>query len=220
MLLVNEIYNAISGESRLAGWPCTLVRLTGCHIRCSWCDSEHSFQGGVRMPIADIVAQVRERAFRTVLVTGGEPLLQPAVKDLLQALVEDGRQVMLETSGTLAGARAVKLADVPRGVMRVVDLKAPGSGISAEVIDWEGLNDLDAGDELKVVCADRGDYEWARELVRAGNRWPAELPVTFSPVQDSLPARDLAEWILEDGLDVCFRIQLHKAVWPDVERGT
>lgn len=220
MLLVNEIYKAISGESRLTGWPCTLVRLTGCHIRCSWCDSEHSFQGGRRLEVDDILAEVRQHGFRTVLVTGGEPLLQPAVKELLRALLDDGRTVMLETSGTRTGPRAVKLADVPPGVMRVVDLKAPGSGIAEEQIDWEGLAALDAGDELKVVCADRRDYEWARELVRAADRWPAPLPVTFSPVQDSLPARDLAGWILEDGLDVCFRIQLHKAVWPEVERGT
>lgn len=220
MLLVNEIYKAISGESRLTGWPCTLVRLTGCHIRCSWCDSEHSFQGGRTMGVPEILAEVRDHGFRTVLVTGGEPLLQAGVGELMQALLEDGRRVMLETSGTLTGARALKLADVPRGVLRVVDLKAPGSGIGSAQIDWEGLRVLDAGDELKVVCADRRDYEWARDLVRAGDRWSPELPVTFSPVQDSLPARDLAGWILEDGLDVCFRIQLHKAVWPDRERGT
>jgi len=219
MLQVNEIYTAISGESRYMGWPCTLVRLTGCHIRCSWCDSEHSFTGGQSLSVQDIVQQVRDNGFRTVLLTGGEPLLQAEVLPLMQSLIADGRRILLETSGTLMGPRALSLADVPQGVHRVVDLKAPGSGIGSELIDWEGLAILGSGDEIKVVCAHRQDYDWARDLVLAGEGWASELRVSFSPVQDSLPARELAQWILEDGLDVCFQIQLHKAVWPDVERG-
>jgi 7-carboxy-7-deazaguanine synthase len=219
MLLVNEIYKAISGESRYMGWPCTLVRLTGCHIRCSWCDSEHSFAGGQNMTVEAILEQVERHGFRTVLVTGGEPLLQAEISHLLDALLADGRRILLETSGTLMGNRALPLAKVPAGVHRVVDLKAPGSGIGSEKIDWAGISDLGEGDELKVVCADRKDYEWGRGLVREGGRWAQGLRVGFSPVQDSLPAKDLAEWILADGLDVCFQIQLHKAVWPHVERG-
>jgi 7-carboxy-7-deazaguanine synthase len=219
MLLVNEIYPAICGESRFSGVPCTLVRLTGCHIRCSWCDSEHSFQGGERMEVGAVVDVVRGRGFRTVLVTGGEPLLQAGVTELLAALLADGRTVLLETSGTRGPANAVPLSGVPAGVHRVVDLKAPGSGIAAEMIDWEGIAALDGGDELKIVCADRADYEWGRALVREPGRLPAGVPVVFSPVQDTLPGRDLAEWILEDGLEARLQIQLHKALWPGVERG-
>ncbi len=219
MLLVNEIYPAICGESRFSGVPCTLVRLTGCHIRCSWCDSEHSFQGGERMEVGAVVDVVRGRGFRTVLVTGGEPLLQAGVTELLAALLADGRTVLLETSGTRGPANAVPLSGVPAGVHRVVDLKAPGSGIAAEMIDWEGIAALDGGDELKIVCASRADYEWGRALVREPGRLPAGVPVVFSPVQDTLPGRDLAEWILEDGLEARLQIQLHKALWPGVERG-
>ena len=219
MLLVNEIYKAISGESRFMGWPCTLIRLTGCHIRCSWCDSEHSFKGGKPMSVEAILDQVKSNGFRTVLLTGGEPLLQAQSLDLMTSLLQHGHRVLLETSGTLMTDKALSLEKVPEGVHRVVDLKAPGSGISSQKIDWAGLASLGEADEIKVVCADRNDFEWARDLVLQGGHWAADLRVSFSPVQDSLPARDLAQWILDDGLDVCSQIQLHKALWPDVERG-
>jgi 7-carboxy-7-deazaguanine synthase len=219
MLLVNEIYPAICGESRFIGRPCTLVRLTGCHIRCVWCDSEHSFTGGRNLSLQEILDQVREHGFRTVLVTGGEPLLQSGVVDLLEALQADGRTVLLETSGVLGHDKLISLGRVPAGVHRIVDVKAPGSGISADLIDWEGIAGLTGEDEIKIVCSDRNDYEWGRDLVLAGDRFPGETEVTFSPVQGGLLPRDLAEWILADGLDVCFQIQLHRAVWPDVERG-
>ncbi len=219
MLLVNEIYTAISGESRYMGWPCTLIRLTGCHLRCSWCDSEHSFSGGQSRSVQDVVAQVQSNGFKTVLLTGGEPLLQADALPLMQDLLADGRRILLETSGTIMGSKAIALADVPQGVHRIVDLKAPGSGISSEKIDWPGLALLGCNDEIKVVCAHRQDYLWARDLVLQAEHWSSDLRVSFSPVQDTLAARDLAQWILDDGLDVCFQIQLHKAVWPDVERG-
>jgi 7-carboxy-7-deazaguanine synthase len=219
MLLVNEIYPAICGESRFIGRPCTLVRLTGCHIRCAWCDSEHSFAGGRSLDVPSILAEVRSHGFGTVLVTGGEPLLQTGVVELLATLVDDGRTVLLETSGTLGHDKLVPLKVVPAGVHRIVDLKAPGSGIPAELIDWEGIDDLGSGDEIKIVCSDREDYEWGRDLFRAGDRIPPEAEVTFSPVQGALRPSDLAEWILADGLDVCFQIQLHRAVWPEIDRG-
>jgi 7-carboxy-7-deazaguanine synthase len=218
-LLINEIYPAIGGESRFSGWPCTLVRLTGCHLRCVWCDSEHSFSGGQTLAIEQVMDEVRKNGFRTVLVTGGEPLLQRGVLDLLAALLADGRRVLLETSGTRMAGNAARLAEVPAGVHRVVDIKPPGSGIDTALVDWEGIAALGAEDEIKIVCAGRDDYLWARELVVGGERLPAGVRVAFSPVQEQLPARDLAEWILADKLDVCFQIQLHRAVWPDVERG-
>jgi 7-carboxy-7-deazaguanine synthase len=219
MLLINEIYPAICGESRFIGRPCTLVRLTGCHIRCVWCDSEHSFSGGKAMAVAEILAEVAANGFSTVLVTGGEPLLQAGVVELLKALAADGRTILLETSGALGHDKLVPLAEVPAGVHRIVDLKAPGSGISGDLIDWDGIAGLGAGDEIKIVCAGRSDYEWGRDLVRAGGRFPAGVAVTFSPVQPDLPPRDLAEWILADRLDAFFQIQLHRAVWPDTDRG-
>lgn len=219
MLQVSEIYKSICGESLFSGRPCTLVRLTACHVRCSWCDSAHAFNGGRALAVADVLAQVRALGPRTVLVTGGEPLLQPEVTGLLQALLEDGREVLLETSGTLGPRSLVPLREVPAGVHRIVDLKAPGSGLGPGVIDWEGIAGLGAGDELKAVLADRRDYEWARDLVREPGRLPAGVPVSFSPVQDGLAAADLAAWILEDGLEVRFQLQLHKVVWPGVERG-
>ena len=171
------------------------------------------------MSVEDILAEVDRHGFSTVLVTGGEPLLQAGVVDLMAALVGDGRTVLLETSGALGHDKLIPLDQVPAGVHRIVDLKAPGSGISGDLIDWTGIAQLGAGDEIKIVCADRADYEWGRDLVLAGDRFPADVEATFSPVQPDLPPRDLAEWILADRLDACFQIQLHRAVWPDADRG-
>jgi len=219
MLLVNEIYSAICGESRFSGFPCTLIRLTGCHIRCSWCDSAHSFSGGETQTVSQVMTVVRDNGHRTVLVTGGEPLLQKELLPLLEELLSDGRTVLLETSGTLGPANILPMSAVPSAVHKVVDLKAPGSSISADIIDWPGIAQLNERDELKIVCADRADYEWGRDLVREASHWPAGLRVSFSPVQGDLEPRDLAEWILDDKLDAVFQIQLHKVIWPDVERG-
>jgi len=193
-----------------------IVRLTGCHRRCAYCDTEHAFHGGASMTVGDVLARVRELGPRTVLVTGGEPLLQTESRALMQALLDDGRRVVLETSGT-TGAK-VGLAEVPAGVMRVVDLKTPASGIAADQIDWAGMACLGSGDEVKVVCCDRADYEWARGVVREGRLSPT-TPVTFSPVWGRVAPADLAEWILADGLDVRLQVQLHRIIWPDRERG-
>ena len=219
MLQISEIYRAICGESRLSGAPCTLVRLSGCHVRCGWCDSAHAFNGGDALPVDAVIARVRENGLRTVLVTGGEPLLQPDVVELMAGLLADGRTVLLETSGTVGPRGLVPLARVPAGVHRIVDLKAPGSGLDAAVIDWDGIAKLGPDDELKAVLADRRDYEWARDLVRTPGRLPAGVPVSLSPVQDTLSPAELAGWILDDALDVRFQIQLHKVVWPGVARG-
>ena len=218
-ILINEIYPAISGESRFSGWPCTLVRLTGCHLRCVWCDSEHSFSGGQTMTVEEIMAEIESNGHRTVLVTGGEPLLQKGIKALLETLLSEGHRVLLETSGAELPPNALALAEVPKGIHRVVDIKAPASGIPTASIDWEGIGTLAGDDEIKIVCAGREDFEWARDLVRNEPRMPLGVRVALSPVQGKLEARDLAEWILEEKLDVCFQIQLHKVVWPDVERG-
>ncbi len=217
MLLVSEVYRAILGESGESGRLCAIVRLTGCHRRCVYCDSAHAFQGGRRRELASLLAEVAEHGCRTVLVTGGEPLLQPGTPEFLAALVAAGHRVVLETSGTLG---TVGLAAVPAGVRRVVDVKTPGSGLDPAVIDWEGLRGLGPGDEVKFVICDRPDYLWARDLVRAGGRWPAATDILFSPAAPGVAPRELAEWILADRLDVRFQIQLHKALWPERERGT
>lgn len=217
MLVVSEIYRAILGESQEGGRPGVIVRLTGCHRRCVYCDSAHAFHGGARLAVAQVCDEVAAHGCSTVLVTGGEPLLQADTPALLVRLLATVRRVVLETSGTVG---TLGLAAVPRGVRRVVDVKTPGSGLDPAVIDWEGLRDLGPDDELKFVCCDRADYEWARELVRDGGRWPDGPCVTFSAAVPVLTPRELAEWILADGLDVRFQIQLHKVLWPERERGT
>ncbi len=210
-LLVSELYRTIMGESLLTGRVCLVVRLTGCHRRCLYCDSPHAFQGGRRWSVPDLVARVLGEPVSLVLVTGGEPLLQPAVVPLLESLVAADREVVLETSGTTG---ALPLDAVPAGVRRVVDIKTPGSGIPETEIDWDGLRLLGADDEVKFVCCDRRDYEWARALVRAGERWRPEVPVSFSPAEGLLPAGELADWIVADALPVRCQVQLHKVLWP------
>ena len=217
MLLIKEIYPAILGESRLSGETCAIVRLTGCHRRCRYCDTEYAFSGGVQRTVADVCEQVRGIGFGTVLVTGGEPLLQRELPDLLHALVGDRYRVVLETSGTTGVP--LRLDELPAEVVRVVDVKTPGSGIDVTEIDWDGLATLGTDDEVKIVCCDRADYVWARdEVVRAG-RLPHLVPVTLAPVWGELEPRALAEWILADRLPVRFQVQLHKVVWPDAEGG-
>lgn len=218
MLLIHEIYSTICGESRFLGRSCVLVRLTGCHLRCVWCDSEYAFQGGRRMSVEEITAEVAGHGLRTVLVTGGEPLLQKGVVALMAALLEEGYRVLLETSGTVGPAASVPLDAVPSPVHRVVDLKAPGSGIDGKCIDWEAIARLDERDEVKIVCRDRADYEWARGHLAAG-RVPDQVRVGFSPVHGSLDPAALAEWVLADRLDAVVQVQLHRVLWPDRERG-
>ncbi len=215
-LQVNEIYYTVLGESSALGLPCTIVRLTGCHRRCSYCDSTYAFTDGSSLTLTEVCARVVELGAERVLVTGGEPLLQQACPDLLRALLADGRRVMLETSGTLG---ALPLSAVPDGVRRIVDVKTPASGVPAAQLDWRGLRSLCPRDELKFVCCDRTDYEWARDLVREGEKLPAEVPVAFSPADGLLEPTMLAEWIIADKLDVRFQIQLHKVLWPGRTRG-
>ncbi len=219
MLLVNEIYPAICGESRFSGTPCVLVRLTGCHLRCAWCDSTHAFTGGEQLSVEAVLDRVRTLGFGTVLVTGGEPLLQAESVALMQTLLAEGYIVVLETSGTLGHDELVPLAEVPAGVHRVVDIKAPGSGIDGDLIDWPGISGLTSDDEVKIVIAGREDFTWARDVVLADGRVPAGVRTALSPAAGELEPTLLAEWILEAKLDVAFQLQLHKALWPDRERG-
>lgn len=208
---VTEVYASVQGESTHVGKPCVFVRLTGCPLRCVWCDSEFTFTGGEVRDLDHVVAEAHAFGVRTVEVTGGEPLVQPTAIPLMQRLLDLGHEVLLETSGALS------IAEVPREVRVILDLKAPDSGESHRNL-WENLEWLQPHHEVKVVLASRRDYEWARDVVRE-RRLTERCVVLFSPVWGAVEPRDLVEWILEDGLDVRFQLQLHKVVWPPDARG-
>lgn len=215
-LRVNEIFYSIQGESTFTGQPCVLVRLTGCQMRCVWCDTPYSFYEGSWMSQGEVLAAVAAFECPLVELTGGEPLLQPGARPLLSALADAGFDVLLETGG------GVDIRDVDPRVHRIVDIKCPGSGES-EANHWPNLDLLDAGDEVKFVLADEADYEFAKEVV-ARHDLLARVPVHFSPVHASpagggLDRRRLAEWILRDRLAVRLQLQVHKFIWDPETRG-
>jgi 7-carboxy-7-deazaguanine synthase len=211
VLRVNEIFHSIQGESTQAGRPCVFVRLTGCNLRCVWCDTEYAFHEGSAWTVDAVVDHVGTYGCKLVELTGGEPLLQPEAIDLMRALVARGHDVLLETGGSLS------IEHVPEGVRRIVDVKCPGSGES-DRNRWENLDALRPGDELKFVIADRADYDWAAGVVVA-RVLQEKAPVLFSPVQDKMIAGDLARWVLDDRLPVRVQIQMHKILWPAAVRG-
>ena len=208
-LRVTEIFHSIQGESSRVGLPTVFVRLTGCPLRCVWCDTEYAFSGGEALAVADIVKRVAGFDCATVCVTGGEPLAQKNCLPLLAALCDAGHSVSLETSG------ALDIGGVDPRVARIVDLKAPGSGEQTKN-RWENLDLLTADDELKFVLASREDYDWAVSACRQ-HRLFARCPVLFSPVQGQLDPAQLAQWIMDDRLPVRFQLQLHKLLWGNVK---
>lgn len=208
-LRVTEIFHSIQGESSRVGLPTVFVRLTGCPLRCVWCDTEYAFSGGESLSITEIMRRVAGFKCTTVCVTGGEPLAQKACLPLLAALCDAGHSVSLETSG------ALDIEGVDPRVARIVDLKAPGSGEQAKN-RWENLDLLTARDELKFVLASREDYDWALSACRQ-HRLFERCPVLFSPVQGQLDPAQLAQWIMDDGLPVRFQLQLHKVLWGNVK---
>jgi len=207
-LKITEIFYSLQGEADTAGVPTTFVRLTGCPLRCQYCDTEYAFQGGEWWTIDAIVQRVRELGAKYVCVTGGEPLAQKSCLELLERLAEEGCRVSLETSG------AMSLDGVDSRVVLVVDVKTPGSG-EAHRNRYEELARLGAKDMVKFVICNREDYEWSREQV-AKLHLDERCTVLFSPSHEQLPARELADWILEDRLPVRFQIQLHKYLWGNV----
>lgn len=210
-LRITEIFYSIQGESTWAGQPCVFVRLTGCDLRCVWCDTEYSFHGGSRLSIDAIVDQVEAYPTRLVEVTGGEPLLQPGVHDLMARLLDSGRTVLLETGGHR------DLSPVDPRVTIICDVKCPDSGMVERNL-WRNLDLLKPRDEIKFVVASRRDYLWARDLTRERELgW--KHTVLFSPVWGCVEPRDLAEWILEDRLEVRFQLQLHKLLWGPDRKG-
>jgi 7-carboxy-7-deazaguanine synthase len=210
-LLVNEIFHSIQGESRHAGRPCVFVRLTGCNLRCVWCDTPYAFEEGDELEVGTVAERVASYATPYVLVTGGEPLAQGGVHDLFAELLERGHEVAVETGGSL------DIAPIDRRVMVVMDLKPPGSGMT-EKNRWENLRHLEPTDEVKFVIADRADYEWARGVI-AEHRLTDVCGLLLSPVHGVLHPRPLAEWMLADRLPARLQVQLHKVIWPADMRG-
>ena len=201
---VTEIFYSIQGESTHAGLPCVFVRLTGCNLRCAWCDTAYAFQGGTEMGLEEILAEVARHPCRRVEVTGGEPLAQQDVLPLLRRLCDLGYTVLLETSGS------IDVSDVDERVIKIMDVKCPGSGEAAKN-RWENFAHLSPRDEVKFVIRDRADFEWACAMVRERDL-SAKHPVLYSPVHGELDPQALSEWILASGLDVRLQIQLHKVL--------
>ena len=222
---ITEIYASIQGESSFAGRPCIFVRLTGCNLRCSWCDSEYTFTGGRKLSSDEVLAEVqRHAAIKLVEITGGEPMLQEReLVPLMQRLLDAGFTVLLETSGERP------LANVPVAVHKIVDVKCPHSG-AADTFNPENLATLTSRDEIKFVLSDRADYEFARDFIREHGLTDRVAAVLFSPAfrKDAsgrtadnamLDPRQLTEWILADGLNVRLGLQLHKFVWEPTTKG-
>ncbi len=206
-LRVTEIFCSLQGEGRSAGWPTAFVRLTGCPLRCTWCDTAYAFTGGEARALDDVLARVAGFGVRHVTVTGGEPLAQAGCGELLEALCEAGYDVSLETSG------ALDIAGLDPRVTVVMDLKAPGSGEVGRN-RYANLDLLRPGDQVKFVLADRADYEWARGQIRERDL-AARCEVLVQPVHGAVAPAELAQWVLDDRLPVRFQMQLHKLLWGD-----
>jgi 7-carboxy-7-deazaguanine synthase len=227
-MYITEIFNSIQGEGTRAGLPCIFVRLTGCNLRCTWCDTTYAFHGGRKMSVQEVVSRVDDFAGRSngkdakvklVELTGGEPLLQEEIYPLADQLLTAGYEVMIETSGERFVGR------LPKAVIKIVDVKCPDSG-EPDTFDQRNLSELDSKDEIKFVISSRRDYEFAREFVGEHDLTNCVSEILFSPVHDDphgtwkgLEARKLVEWMLEDGLPVRLGLQLHKIVWDPSTKG-
>ena len=210
-LVINEIFHSIQGESTFAGLPCVFVRLTACNLRCSWCDTTYSFNEGKPMPLSDIIVKVLEFNCPLVEITGGEPLLQPNVFPLMSRLCDLGKMVLLETSGS------VDVSRVDPRVVKIMDLKCPGSGELDKNL-YDNIRHLDKKDEVKFVILDRQDYDWAKRML-VEHQLAGICAVLFSPVWEKMPLKTLADWILADKLPVRMQTQWHKYIWGAAARG-
>ncbi|MEE8349711.1 MAG: radical SAM protein [Acidobacteriota bacterium] len=210
-LTVNEIFFSIQGESTRAGLPCVFVRLARCNLRCTYCDTEYAFDEGEEMCLEDIIRRVNQFPTDLVEITGGEPLLQPAVLPLIEELLDGGKKVLIETGGS------IDVRPVDSRAILIYDIKCPDSGMMDRNL-WENLSHLKPNDEVKFVLASRRDYEWAKQQLA---EWDlvSRYTVLFSPVWDQLNPRELAEWVLQDGLAVRLQVQLHKVLWGKDVRG-
>jgi 7-carboxy-7-deazaguanine synthase len=209
---ITEIFYSIQGESSFAGRPCIFVRLTWCNLRCTWCDSEYTFNGGTEMTIEEVLEQVRQYPCRLVEITGGEPLVQKKeCLELVRRLCDNGYEVLIETSGSL------DISPLDQRAVRILDIKCPGSG-EEQSNRWENLDCLTPRDEIKFVIADRRDFDYAGEVIarhRLAERHPAIL---FSPVWGAIDLRELSAWTLETGINARLQLQMHKYIWgPDTK---
>ncbi len=212
MLTINEIFHSVQGESTYAGRPCVFVRLTACDLRCSWCDTPYAFYEGSKRSLDEVVGEVDRYGCSLVEVTGGEPLLQEDVYPLMQTLLDSGKTVLLETGGHRSTER------VPADVVTILDVKCPGSG-EVERNDWDNLARLRPHDEVKFVIKDRGDYEFARDVIATHVLAGRAAAIHFSPVHGVLDPKTLSEWVLADRLPVRVQLQLHKYIWSPDARG-
>jgi len=207
---INEIFHSIQGESTHAGRPCVFVRLTGCTLRCVWCDTKYAFYEGVERSLDDIIEEVRSYGCQLVEITGGDPLESPETPELVTRLLDSGHEVLIETGGH------VDISPIDRRARIILDVKCPGSYMT-DKMDWTNLGRLWPGCELKFVLADRTDYDWARQTIadRQLERWP----ILFSPVHGKQELRPLAEWMLADRVNARLQVQLHKYIWDPATRG-
>jgi 7-carboxy-7-deazaguanine synthase len=210
-LLVHEIYASIQGESSYAGRPCVFVRLTGCNLRCAYCDTEYAFYGGERRTVESVVSEVSGYGIPLVLITGGEPLLQKACVTLARRLLDANLLVLIETSGE----RPIDV--LPAGVIRIMDIKCPSSG-ECEKMNWENIAHLRKGDEAKFVIGDRTDYDWACGVIRE-HGLPRRCAVLISTVFGKIDPKDVTQWMIDDKLDARFQLQMHKYMWTPETRG-
>ncbi len=208
-----EIFHSIQGESSWAGTPCSFIRLHGCNLSCAWCDTRYAMTEQPRtLPIPLIVEAIRPHRAPIVEITGGEPLLQPRTPDLVAALLAEGRTVLVETNGSL------DISVLPSPAIRIMDLKAPSSGMAAKN-RFENFAHLRSGDEVKIVVADRMDYEWAEAVVNGDDYPGRRVRTLLSPARGKIEPAELAAWMLRDGMQARLNVQLHKYIWPEVERG-
>lgn len=210
-LRINEIFVSVQGESSFAGWPCVFIRTTGCPLRCAWCDTKYAYDAGQQMPLDAIVEQVLSHGVQHVEATGGEPLDQPAMPQLLTALCDQGKTLLLETSG------AADISVVDPRVHIIMDIKCPGSGMTARML-WKNIDHLRSRDEVKFVLNSREDYVFARDTIRE-HQLPERCTVLLSTTFGSLDDRDVVRWMLKDKLPVRFQLQLHKIIWDPKKKG-
>ena len=209
---INEIFYSIQGESSYMGFPAVFIRLSGCDLRCSYCDTSYAFHESVELTIPEILRSIAGYPTKLAIVTGGEPMLQPSIHDLFRELLELGYEVLAETGGHVA------LDQVDPRVHKIMDLKCPSSG-TAQHNRFENIECLDGHDEIKFVVGDRRDFDWACEIIRRYDLPSRVGTVLFSSVHHALPYDELARWVLESGLKVRLQLQLHKVIWPDMLRG-
>ena len=208
---ISEIFTSIQGETSFVGLPFTFVRLTGCNLRCSYCDTQYAYEEGTEYSLDAVVAEVNKRAVSRVVITGGEPLLQDETYILCSRLLDAGVTVLLETNGSIL------IKDVDQRVHRILDLKCPGSGMD-KYMNLQNVDYLTVRDEIKFVISDRKDFEWALEILNQ-HEMQGRAHVLFSPVSDRLHPQELAEWILQEKLNVRLQLQIHRYIWPDRRRG-